>query len=121
MGTDVDHPFGVGGRQRQRLLAQDVLAGAGGGDRPLGVEVVRQRDVDGVHVRVGEQRLVRRRGRRDAQLGRDLARQGAVARGDGDHVAAGRFLEPGMTFLRAISAVERIPQRRSVIVGSARS
>src|SRR6478736_305588 len=30
------------------------------------------------------------------------------------------FWSPGMTFLRAMSAVERIPQRRSVIVGSAR-
>ena len=49
----------LGRGQRQRLLAQDVLAGPRRGDRPFGVEVVRQRDVDGVDVRVGEQRLVR--------------------------------------------------------------
>ena len=75
----VDHPLGLGGRQGQRLLAQDVLAGTRRGDRPLGVQVVRQRDVDDVHVRVGEERLVRPVGGRDAELGRDLAGVGAVA------------------------------------------
>ena len=44
----------VGRGHRQRLLAQDVLPGAGRGDRPLGVEVVRERDVHGVHVRIGQ-------------------------------------------------------------------
>ena len=65
---------------RQRLLAQDVLAGPGGGDRPLGVEVVRQRDVDGVDVRVGEQRLVRAVGARDPQGRGGVAGRGRPSR-----------------------------------------
>ena len=39
--------------ERERLLAQDVLPRAGGPDRPLRVEVVRQRDVDGVDPGIG--------------------------------------------------------------------
>ena len=63
----VDHRWASAAVMRQRLLAQDVLARLGRRDRPLGVEVVRQRDVDGVDVGVGEQRLVRAVGARDAQ------------------------------------------------------
>ena len=42
----------------ERLLAEDVLARLDGLDRPLAVERVRERDVDGVDVRVLEERLV---------------------------------------------------------------
>ena len=56
--------------ERQRLLAQDVLAGVGGADRPLGVEVVGQRDVDGVDRRVVEQVLVRAVGAPDRRADR---------------------------------------------------
>ena len=47
-----------GERGHERLFAQDVLPGFGGLHRPLAVQGVGQRDVDGVDVRVGEQRLV---------------------------------------------------------------
>ncbi len=47
------------GRRRVRLLAQHVLARLERAHRPLVVQAVRQRDVDGVDLRVGEQRVVR--------------------------------------------------------------
>ena len=50
-----DHLPGLGRAHRQRLLAQHVLAGGGGPLRPLGVEVVGQRDVHRLDVGVGEQ------------------------------------------------------------------
>ena len=85
----VDHPLRLGGGQRQRLLAQDVLAGPGRGDRPLGVEVVGQRDVDGVDVRVGEERLVRAVGASGCRARRrPLGAWAAVAGGDRDDLAA---------------------------------
>ena len=109
----VDHALGLGRGQGQRLLAQDVLAGLGGRDRPLRVEVVGQRDVDRVDLGIGEQRLVGGVGARDAQLGCATLRAGpGVARGDGHDLAAPRLAGcPGTTFLRAMSAVDRIPQR----------
>ena len=70
-----------------RLLAQHVLAGARSSNRPLGVEVVGQRNVDRVHVRVGQQRSYESVRPRDAQLVGDLPRALAVARGDGDNLA----------------------------------
>ena len=97
---------------RQRLLAQDVLAGPGGGDRPLGVEVVRERDVHGIDVGVGQERLVGAMGRRDGRAApprRVPARRPATRsprRRSGPRVRI-----PGITFWTAMSAVERIPQR----------
>jgi hypothetical protein len=85
-----DHPLRVGDRQRQRLLAQDVLARAGGGDRPLGVKVVGERDVDGVDVLVGEQCLVRAVDARDGQRRRDPRRGLGIARRDRDDLRVGR-------------------------------
>ena len=40
------HRLGIGQRSGERLLAGDVLAGLEGGDRLLGVNVVRRADVD---------------------------------------------------------------------------
>jgi hypothetical protein len=54
-GAVVDHGGRLGRVERRRLLAQDVLARVGRPRRPLGVEVVRERNVDRVDVRVGEQ------------------------------------------------------------------
>ena len=64
-----DHLLGLGRGHRQRLLAQHVLAGGGGAPRPLGVEVVGQRDVHRFDVGVGEQLVVRAVGARDPELG----------------------------------------------------
>ena len=69
--------------QRQRLLAEHVLAGLGGPHRPLGVQVVRQRNVDRVDVRVGEQRLVAGDAARNPPLRRGRRRLVGVAAGDG--------------------------------------
>jgi hypothetical protein len=51
----VDHGRRLGRVERRRLFAQDVLARICRARRPFGVEVVRERDVDRVDVRVGEQ------------------------------------------------------------------
>ena len=63
-----DQPLCVGGIERQRLLAQHVLARVGRLHGPLGVEVVRQWVVDRVDVVGGEQVLVRAECVRDAEL-----------------------------------------------------
>ena len=84
----LDHPLRVGRGHGQRLLAQDVLAGPSRGERPLGMEVVRQRDVDDIDVGVGEERLVRAVGGRDAELVGDGARLGRVPRRDRHDLAA---------------------------------
>ncbi len=65
-GDRVDVRHGQG----ERLLAQDVLARVEGSDRPLGMEAVRQRDVDDVDRRISEERVERRRGRRARRAGR---------------------------------------------------
>jgi hypothetical protein len=54
----LDHLRRLGGIERGRLLAQDVLSGIGRTRRPLLVEMVRERDVDRVDVVGGEQLLV---------------------------------------------------------------
>ena len=95
----LDHPFRVRGRQRERLLAQDVLAGLRGGDRPIHVHVVGQRDVDRVDVGVRQQRLVRAVRGRDAEFVRDGSGVGRVARGDRDDLGARRSTHPGDHFL----------------------
>src|SRR5918999_4314960 len=55
----VDHPPRVLGSERQWFLTQNVLSRRGGRDRPLGMEVIGQGDVNGVDVRIREQGLVR--------------------------------------------------------------
>ena len=45
--------------ERQRLLAQDVLARLERADRPRHVQVIRQRDVDDVDIRIRHERVVR--------------------------------------------------------------
>ncbi len=53
-----DQPARLGDGGGDRLFTQHVLAGVGGALGPGDVQVVRQRDVDGVDVRVGDQRVV---------------------------------------------------------------
>ena len=75
-------------RQGERLLAEDVLAGVEGPDRPLGVQAVRQRDVDDVDEGVGEQGVERRmRDRGPMALG-ERAGRALVAAGDRAQLAA---------------------------------
>ena len=56
----VDHPRAVGERQRHRLFDEHVLAVPCRRDRVRRMHLVRRRDVDDVHRRVGAQRLDRR-------------------------------------------------------------
>ena len=53
-----DELAGLGGGQRERLLADDVLAGLEGALHLRVVEVVRRGEVDDVHAFVCKQRLV---------------------------------------------------------------
>ena len=54
----VEHRLCLRDVHRDRLLAQHVFAGLGGGHRPLRVKVVRQRNVDGVDVGIVQEVLV---------------------------------------------------------------
>ena len=53
------HLLGLGGVDPDRLLAEDVLSRIQRTQRPFLVEAVRERVVDGVHLVVGEKRVVR--------------------------------------------------------------
>ena len=53
-----DHLCGFIDGARQRLFAQHMLTGGGRLERELGMLVVGQRNVDGVNVRIADQRLV---------------------------------------------------------------
>ncbi len=108
----VTHAIDVGGGQRQRLLAQDVLAGLSRLDGPLGVEMIRQRNVDGVDRRIGEQRFVR-------PMARGISTSAAAARArDASRLAIASIVCPAAarkagTRLRLIRAAPRMPQRRA--------
>ena len=62
-----DQRLGLAGVQRDRLLAQHVLAGARGARGPLDVHVVGQRVVDDVDLGIGQQLLVAAIGLRDPE------------------------------------------------------
>ena len=105
-----------GGGQGERLLAQDVLAGPSRGDRPFGVQVVGQRDVDRVDVRVGEERLVGAVGPRDPELGRRPPPRARLARGDREDLAARRTAHPRDDLAKGdVGRREDAPARRSAV------
>ena len=85
--TRLDHVPGLLGGHRQRLLAQDVLPRLGRVIRPLGVEIVRERDVDGIHIVRGEELLVRPIGVRDPEFIGRLPRPVPRPRGDRNDLA----------------------------------
>lgn len=58
LARGMHHGVGLEGGQRQRLFAQHMLSGLGRLDRPLRMAWMRYRNVDGVDVGVGEQRVV---------------------------------------------------------------
>ena len=87
----VEYRASLGGRGRERLFAQNVLARRGRTDRPYGVEVVRQRDVDRVDVEVVpeaphssrarmQRRCRARKTPRDPRRGWPPRRQGSFAK-----------------------------------------
>ena len=82
LGGERRERVGLGGVARQRLLAHHVLARAQRRRRPLVVQAVEQRDVDGLDGLVGQHRRVVARPRDAPALGeRACARR--VARADG--------------------------------------
>ena len=86
---------GVGG---EGLLAQDVLAGPQGGDRPVPVEAVGQRVVDGVDLGVLDQRRVAVQDTRNALLTGEFGGPLAVAcrhGGDDGHPRPAGRLDQG--------------------------
>ena len=66
---DVEGLLHVGRAPPQRLLAKHVLAGLECADSPLNVHRVGERDVDGVDVRIGQQRVISAVCALDAVLG----------------------------------------------------
>ena len=87
---DLGHRPGLVGVGREGLLAQHVLARLDGGDRPVAVQPVGERVVDGVDVRVGDHGGVGVQDPGDAVLAGEGLGPGAVAgRHGGDHGAAG--------------------------------
>ena len=85
-----DHGLRFRGVHGQGFLAEDVLAGPQGPDGPLGVEVVRQGDVDGVDGRVLDEVLVRPEGAVDVEADRPVPGPGFVPGGDGGQEAVPR-------------------------------
>ena len=82
----VERFLGLAGMARVGLLAEDVLSGRERLHRPLVVHAVRERDVDGLDVGVGEERLVGAVGRRDPVLRSVRLRPLRVAACHGDDV-----------------------------------
>ena len=74
---------------RDRLLAEDVLAGRGGGHGQLDMRAVRRRDVDDLDVRVVEQRRVRSVGALDAELVGERLGRAVVTAADRDDAPGG--------------------------------
>ena len=104
----LDDRLGLREVHRERLLAQHVLAGLGGRDRPARVQRVRRRDVDGVDLVVREQSLV-------AAVRADVPEPGdarAVAAGDGDQPSALRGPEVVGEDVRDASGRDDPPAQR---------
>ena len=84
--------LGLVGVGRERLLAEDGLAGLERGEGPASVQPVGQRVVDGVDGRVGEQGLVAVVDGRDPPLPREPFGPRPVAGRDRDHLDVGDLL-----------------------------
>ena len=78
------HGSGLVGVGRERLLAQDVLAGLEGGDGPVPVQAVGERVVDGVDLGVVHQLFVAAQDAGNALLAGEFGGALAVARRHGD-------------------------------------
>ena len=56
--SGIGHGNRIGGRRRQGLLAEHMLAGAQGAQRPLGMHGIGQGNINGVDVRIVQQRVI---------------------------------------------------------------
>ena len=101
----------LGRGQRDRLLAQHVLARGRGLQRQRHVQVVGQRVVDRLDLGIGEQGFVRSRTPSGCPARRRLARARAASREAMPRIStSGLFLMPGSTRSRPIFAVLSTPQ-----------
>ena len=85
-----DHAIAFRRGHRHRLLAQDMLAGFGGRDRLLCVDVHRRRDVDAVHIGIRDELLPARIPSAGADVGGKRRRQLGASPADGHDVARRR-------------------------------
>lgn len=79
------HPLRLAGRQRNRLLAQHMLARLRRPDRPFHMKMIRKRNIDGVDARIGEQLLVAAVRLRNVELPGRLLRSEQLAASDCRH------------------------------------
>jgi hypothetical protein len=108
-----EHRLCVGRTHRQRLFAQHVLAGGAGLDRPFGMQVIRQRDIHRLDVRVGQQRLVGAEMPGDAEFRRERRGLGGIAAGHRRHHGERGPGEPAGKLPRDVGRPEHaIPNRR---------
>ena len=100
-GLNVDKRTGLGDREAQGLLAENVLPRFGRLDRLWNVEVVGERIVDGVDLRVGEELFIGAVDFFDPESAGRLFCFSAVARGDCGDVRQLALLHGGYDFLKA--------------------
>jgi hypothetical protein len=98
-GLRFEQHAGFGGVERQRFLAEHVLAGLGRAHRPGHVQMIGQRVVDSFDFGIGQQFLVGTVGFRDTERGGCLLGLGQIARGDGGDLAPVAALHGGYDLL----------------------
>ena len=110
-GRGVGDAIHVLGIERERLFAQHVLAGGDGRERPRHVIAVGQRNVDGVDVRIGEQRVVAGDRARDLPLAGVGRRRGRDRGWRPPTSSLRRAARIAGIRRRLMRAVPRMPQR----------
>ena len=111
------HGSGLVGVGRERLLAQDVLAGLEGGDGPVPVQAVGERVVDGVDLGVVHQLLVAAHDAGNALLAGEFGGPLAVAGRHGDdrgHPVLRAGLISAVGAMRAAPRIPILSTRRSL-------
>jgi hypothetical protein len=106
----LDQPVELGGVHGHGLFGEHVLARLDGLERPLQVEVVGERDVDRLDLRVGQERFV---GGVDLQVRREVAkplRLGVVRGGERKELgAAGHVDRGGHLLTREVRGAQDAP------------
>ena len=115
-----EHPAGLLRSHAEWFLAEDRLARLERGDRPLGVQTVGQRDVDGLDLRVRDDLLVARDPARDIVLGRPAAARAPSRLATETGTPSPAWRSAGRKELSAMPAVPRMPQRIGSSITSAR-
>jgi hypothetical protein len=106
-----DQALDVFGRQAKGLLTQDVLARLHRADAPFQVQIVRQRDVDRVDLRIGEQRLIACMGPAPGKLAIASSARARSREAMAPSVALVVSVMAGRVRCKAIAAVPSTPHR----------